>query len=506
MSGFTKQEEYKLAKSTQDIFKSAIQHCMKGAVDLLQQDLLKMQNDNPESSMKDLLIGFQSEGKTLLHVAASSGHPSILECVLEKGEIRSKDDRQWINIQDDRGFTPLMNATISESLESMQRLLDLGADVDSRNKEGASALHFAAADGNVARLQLLCDNGAHVSFLSASGSPLHWAAARGHAPAIRFLLSRGADVNQTNNEGIPVLLAAAASGGWAAVQALVENGADVGTIVSGHLTTLHICAEGGGNEAVASIVNTETGRRCCSVATIPGGDLPIHMAAMSGNASTVLIILSHTPRDLLQLPSEVSCASDEEIVRWLLEDGKKRLARWEAQNQNKHASSATPNTSSSSASSPSTGSLEEAMMLFESMPTPSNDIELFERLREEGNHFYKASKYQEAADKYSGALIVDKNNAPIWSNRSACYMALNDPARALIDAEICRRLRPDWTKACYRQAIARLALKRYEDAAVAAFEGYKIDSSNKELKALLDKAVQMGREDFQKQQQVGSKR
>lgn len=36
--------------------------------------------------------------------------------------------------------------------------------------------------------------------------------------------------------------------------------------------------------------------------------------------------------------------------------------------------------------------------------------------------------------------------------------------------QVCRRLKPDWQKACYRMAVARLALGRYEDAALAAWE------------------------------------
>ncbi|CAM9696902.1 unnamed protein product, partial [Laminaria digitata] len=36
--------------------------------------------------------------------------------------------------------------------------------------------------------------------------------------------------------------------------------------------------------------------------------------------------------------------------------------------------------------------------------------------------------------------------------------------------QVCRRLKPDWPKACYRMAVARLALGRHEDAALAAWE------------------------------------
>ena len=40
-----------------------------------------------------------------------------------------------------------------------------------------------------------------------------------------------------------------------------------------------------------------------------------------------------------------------------------------------------------------------------------------------------------------------------------------------------------------------LALRSYEDAALAAWEGVQMDNSNEDLKALLQKAVALGREE-----------
>ena len=49
-------------------------------------------------------------------------------------------------------------------------------------------------------------------------------------------------------------------------------------------------------------------------------------------------------------------------------------------------------------------------------------------------------------------------------------------------------------KGCFRLANARMALGMYEDAAVAAFEGCKLDEGNSELKSLLKEAVSKGRQ------------
>jgi predicted TPR repeat methyltransferase len=66
--------------------------------------------------------------------------------------------------------------------------------------------------------------------------------------------------------------------------------------------------------------------------------------------------------------------------------------------------------------------------------------------------------------------------------------------RALADAEHCRRLKPDWSKGCFRLAAARMACGLYEDAAVAAFEGLKLDDTNASLKKIMKEAVAKGRE------------
>lgn len=118
--------------------------------------------------------------------------------------------------------------------------------------------------------------------------------------------------------------------------------------------------------------------------------------------------------------------------------------------------------------------------------------------KDKGNKFYQSKEYTQAIDAYTKAIQLHGNNATLWSNRSACYMTMGDPHNALLDAEVCRRIDTTWTKACYRLALARLELGMYEDAALAAFEGCKLDQSNLELKKLLNLAVEKGREAHQK--------
>ena len=56
----------------------------------------------------------------------------------------------------------------------------------------------------------------------------------------------------------------------------------------------------------------------------------------------------------------------------------------------------------------------------------------------------------------------------------------------------------------YRMAEARLALKRYEDAALAAYEGIQLDGANQSFHTLLKKAIELGREEHQAKQKAAA--
>ena len=84
-----------------------------------------------------------------------------------------------------------------------------------------------------------------------------------------------------------------------------------------------------------------------------------------------------------------------------------------------------------------------------------------------------------------------------------CLEGIKRKCRHIVidDIEVCRRLAPTWPKGCYRLGTARMACGLFEDAAVAAFEGIKLDNNNEDLKALTKEAVRRGKVEHQKRQQ-----
>jgi ankyrin repeat protein len=538
----SKQVPYSVAKKAQTFFGEAINCCMTGQVDTLRtliQTFLDQQqddhnnnngadgNNNVQLSVSDVVESFQSEGKTLIHVAASSGHPHVLSYLLSCLQTpstaatttsnssinNSKRVSELVNMADSNGFTPLINATISESAESMTLLLDLGANPNAQNKDGATALHFAAGDGSVQRMTLLLEKGADTSIVSKSGSCLHWAAGKGHVEAVRLLLNyqRGegggarVDVDQLSPEGLPAVLLAAVAMSEQTVVELVKAGANTGHILTGNLTLLHICAEHGLEQAVRAIVQTETGQKCCYVCT-DDGNMPIHLAAMSGDRAIVELMLPYSldakrPSSSTtgNMPTQLAL-TEATSVDAIMEDGKLRTQLWnDKHKQSQEVNSAGSNAGAASASTLSSEQLSAATAAPDAAhPEYAANQERAQGFKEKGNQLFIAKKFDQAADAYTEAIKLQPNNHVLYSNRSACYIAVKDPQSALRDAELCRHLAPDWPKGCYRLALARFELGLYEDAAVAAFEGCKLDENNEELKTLMQKAVKKGREEHQR--------
>lgn len=74
-------------------------------------------------------------GWTPLHYAASSGHVSVIEFLL--------DNSAYIDAESPNGSTPLMMAAMYGSPEAVKVLIQAGADLGIKNQLGLTALDFA---------------------------------------------------------------------------------------------------------------------------------------------------------------------------------------------------------------------------------------------------------------------------------------------------------------------------------------------------------------------------
>jgi Ankyrin repeats (3 copies)/Ankyrin repeat len=125
--------------------------------------------------------------------------------------------------------TPLDLAAEQNDTNMIAFLLDRGAAIEDKQgyRDQCTALHCAAARGNIAAITFLLLRGANVNSLDRDNeTPLHYAAEHDHARAITYLVTHGANLNAKSIYGETPLENAVKDERVQAVQALLEQGAD----------------------------------------------------------------------------------------------------------------------------------------------------------------------------------------------------------------------------------------------------------------------------------------
>jgi uncharacterized protein YraI len=96
----------------------------------------------------------------------------------------------------------LLDAVAAGHTDFVKSLLDSGANIESKNKVGATPLIFASAKGHKDVVKLLVDRGANVNAKTTTGiTPLIAAASAGDADIVKLLLEKGADASAKDQQG-----------------------------------------------------------------------------------------------------------------------------------------------------------------------------------------------------------------------------------------------------------------------------------------------------------------
>src|ERR1051325_4726910 len=121
------------------------------------------------------------------------------------------------------------DAAKAKDVVAVKALLKTGADVNAAQGDGMTALHWAAANGDAAMVQMLLSAGANIRATTRLGAvtPLHRASQAGHSQVVAALIAAGADSNVATSTGATALMYAARSGNADTVTTLIETGADV---------------------------------------------------------------------------------------------------------------------------------------------------------------------------------------------------------------------------------------------------------------------------------------
>ena len=141
---------------------------------------------------------------------------SIQKTIIEKGylDIAEAVEKAKIDLSDeDELADEIVEWSRQNDLLRVQCCIALGLDIDSKNIQSGSALHWAAFNGNIEIVSCLLDAGANLNALSNNQStPLFTASMKGHFDIVKKLVERGANLDFLTKDGKSAYLIALEKG------------------------------------------------------------------------------------------------------------------------------------------------------------------------------------------------------------------------------------------------------------------------------------------------------
>ena len=263
-----------------------------------------------------------SKGRSPLHVASCSGELATVKMLVEAGaDVRATDTNRAtclmvaaycghtdivrylvglpevdVNHQDINNGTVLHVTVARKHSDVVQVLIDAGADIETKNDDGRSPLHFASCLGELTTVKMLVKAGADVRATDAQRATcLSLAAYNGHTDTVRYLVSLPeVDLNHQGSVNYTALHYAVQKKHADVVQVLIDAGADIETrnddgrsplhvvSISGELTTVKMLVKAG-----ADVRATDANRATC-----------LMVAAYYGHTDTVRYLLGLPEVDL----------------------------------------------------------------------------------------------------------------------------------------------------------------------------------------------------------------
>lgn len=144
-----------------------------------------------------------SYGSNILHYAVKYNVFSIIQHIIENNIIN-------INRMTTRGASPLMWAAQFATPETINYLINKGADTTAKTSGGWTLMHYSAASNNVANLKFLVEKGFDINEeLNNHGTPLTIAISENANDAFIFLVENGANTKfEVRNVTTPFAYAA----------------------------------------------------------------------------------------------------------------------------------------------------------------------------------------------------------------------------------------------------------------------------------------------------------
>ncbi|XP_050302900.1 uncharacterized protein LOC126740776 isoform X2 [Anthonomus grandis grandis] len=256
-----------------------------------------------------------SKGSTSLEIAAANGCLKLVKLLLTfKATIQTGEDN----------FTPLLAASFNSRHEIVKLILDERPDLNVNHyfRGTVNALQLAVMVGNIQTIQILLDHGANISLANKQGiTALDIACLQNQTKIVKHFLNSIADLNEFSCLVAKCLYLAASHGHHEIVEELLKRKAEVINYKEPEvvLTSLHIAALNGHLETVNILLkyNANIDEKSNDESRA------IHFAASTGNSDIVKTLIEHgaevnVQTEILFTPLHLAAQNDHIEVATIL--------------------------------------------------------------------------------------------------------------------------------------------------------------------------------------------
>ncbi|MCM1002667.1 ankyrin repeat domain-containing protein, partial [Wolbachia pipientis] len=191
---------------------------------------------NGEQDSLDLTTDESSSNDSGIYVSTEEAHEDLAKYLEEyEGDVDAKDGN---------GRTFLHFAVEINNEKSVKLLIARGADVNAQDRDKRIPLHFAVAENNEELVELLIEHGANVDAQNKDGlTPLHYAVAARNKELVKLLIEHQANIDVQGKDKRTPLYFAAKRGYVEIIECLVDSGASVNTQDKDGYTPLYFINE-----------------------------------------------------------------------------------------------------------------------------------------------------------------------------------------------------------------------------------------------------------------------
>ncbi|XP_065446788.1 ankyrin repeat and SOCS box protein 3 isoform X9 [Chrysemys picta bellii] len=218
-------------------------------------------------------------------LAAREGNVKSLRKLIKQG--------YSVDVPDNRGWMPIHEAAFHNSSECLKLLINAAPSdnyIKSKTFEGTCALHLSANNGCLESINVLLEAGAETNDVTyEETTPLFLAVENGHPEIIKLLLQHGANINGSHSwSGWNSLHQASFQGHTEIIKLLLEKGANKECVDDFGITPLFIAAQYGKLESLRVLISHGANVNCQA----KDKATPLFIAAQEGHTESVDLLLS----------------------------------------------------------------------------------------------------------------------------------------------------------------------------------------------------------------------